>query len=165
MRIGELAERSGLTASRIRFYEASGLINAVERTSNGYRDYSPDALPLLGIIDSAQRAGFSLDQIRHLLPMDKGTWNHDELLAALRRKVADIEEMQKRLKQNKASLLLAIDSIENRPTDLNCNERAKWVLGKLVENERVDDKVASRRQKTTRTGNDHERPRLNRTRL
>jgi DNA-binding transcriptional MerR regulator len=35
MRIGELAERSGLTASRIRFYEASGLINAVERNANG----------------------------------------------------------------------------------------------------------------------------------
>lgn len=47
MKIGELAKRSGLTASRIRFYEAAGLITAVERQSNGYRDYSPDAVWML----------------------------------------------------------------------------------------------------------------------
>src|ERR1700759_3802696 len=98
MRIGELAERSGLTASRIRFYEASGLISAVQRTANGYRDYPPEVASTLAIIDSAQRAGFSLDQIRHLLPVNKGTWNHGELVDTLRRKVADIEAMQKRLK-------------------------------------------------------------------
>ena len=148
MRIGELAELSGLTASRIRFYEASGLINAVERTANGYRDYSPEAVSVLEIIDSAQRAGFSLDEIRHLLPVRKGKWNHDELLEALRRKVADIEAMQKRLKQNKASLLAAIDSIENRPMDLSCTERTKWVMGKLVANGAV-----SKRKKAGRTGN------------
>ncbi|GJH37653.1 MerR family transcriptional regulator [Paraburkholderia hospita] len=134
MRIGELAERSGLTASRIRFYEASGLISAVQRTANGYRDYPPEVASTLAIIDSAQRAGFSLDQIRHLLPVNKGTWNHGELVDTLRRKVADIEAMQKRLKQNRASLLIAIDSIEKRPMDLNCTERAKWVMGKLAEN-------------------------------
>ncbi|WP_087045827.1 MerR family transcriptional regulator [Caballeronia ptereochthonis] len=148
MRIGELAELSGLTASRIRFYEASGLVKAVERTANGYRDYSPEAVSILAIIDSAQRAGFSLDQIRQLLPVSKGSWDHDELLKALRQKVADIEEMQKRLKQNRASLLVAIESIENRPMDLNCTERTKWVMGKLSENG-----VVPKPNKKTRTGN------------
>ncbi|MGH8410398.1 MAG: MerR family DNA-binding transcriptional regulator, partial [Pseudomonas sp.] len=38
MNIGELAERSGLAASKIRFYEAQGLIQ-VERQGNGYRRY------------------------------------------------------------------------------------------------------------------------------
>lgn len=148
MRIGELSKLSGLTASRIRFYEASGLIGAVGRTANGYRDYSPEALSILEIIDSAQRAGFSLDQIRHLLPMGKSKWNHDELLKALRRKVSDIEEMQKRLKQNRAGLLLVIDSVENHPGDLSCTGRTKWVMGKLVKNA-----AASTRKKTTRPGN------------
>ena len=146
MRIGELAELSGLTASRIRFYEASGLMNAVERTANGYREYSPDAVSILEIIDSAQRAGFSLDEIRHLLPVGQATWNHRDLLAALRQKVAEIEEMQKRLKRNRASLLLAIDSIENRPEDLTCAERTKWVIGKLAEKGLV-----SKKKKTSRT--------------
>lgn len=145
MRIGELAELSGLTASRIRFYESSGLIRAVERSANGYRDYSPEAVSMLGIIDSAQRAGFSLDEIRHLLPVSKGTWKHDELLEALKRKVADIDEMQERLKRNRASLLVAIESIETRPMDMNCAERTKWVMGKLV-----DKGVVSKRKKNGR---------------
>ena len=152
MRIGELVERSGLTASRIRFYETSGLISAVQRTANGYRDYPPEVVSTLAIIDSAQRAGFSLDQIRHLLPVSKGTWNHDELLASLRRKVADIEAMQKRLKQNRASLLVAIESIEKRPMDLSCTERTKWVMGRLAENGVVPKPKV---KKNARKGNGH----------
>ncbi|MFM0500708.1 MerR family transcriptional regulator [Paraburkholderia caffeinilytica] len=134
MKIGELAELSGLTASRIRFYEATGLIKAVERTANGYRDYPPEALTILEIIANAQHAGFSLEQIRHLLPTGQGSWQHDELVEALKRKVAEIEEMQERLNQSRVQLLVAIESIENRPADLNCSDRKEWVLGRLREN-------------------------------
>jgi len=134
MKIGELAELSGLAASRIRFYEASGLIKAVERTANGYRDYPPEALTILEIIANAQRAGFSLEQIQHLLPTGQGSWQHDELVQALKHKVTEIEEMQERLKQSRAQLLVAIESIETRPADLNCSDRKEWVLGRLREN-------------------------------
>lgn len=131
MRIGELAKRSGLTASRIRFYEAAGLITAVERSANGYRDYSPDAVWILEIIAGAQGAGFSLEQIRHLLPLGSGNWQHDELLDALRRKIAEIEDMQKRLKENKAHLLAALRNIEERPAEMECSDGAQWVLDRL----------------------------------
>ena len=50
MRIGELAKLSGLTPSRIRFYEAAGVVTAVERTENGYRDYSRRAVRA-GLLD------------------------------------------------------------------------------------------------------------------
>lgn len=39
MRIGELAKISGLAPSRIRLYEASGLIKSVGRKANGYREH------------------------------------------------------------------------------------------------------------------------------
>lgn len=133
MKIGELAKHSGLAPSRIRFYESSGLIRGVERKENGYREYGPEALWTLDIITGAQRAGFSLDEIRSLLPDGKARWQHDELVASLERKVAEIEVLQLRLKQNKAQLLLAIDSVKNRPEALACTERAQWVLGKLKE--------------------------------
>jgi DNA-binding transcriptional MerR regulator len=133
MKIGELAELSGLTASRIRFYEATGMIAAVERTANGYRDYPAEALSTLEIIASAQRAGFSLEQIRQLLPTGQGSWQHGELVDALRHKVTEIEKMQERLNQNRAQLLVAIESIGNRPADLNCSDRKEWVLGRLRE--------------------------------
>ncbi|OLS63718.1 MerR family transcriptional regulator [Pseudomonas putida] len=131
MKIGELAKRSGLSASRIRFYEASGLLNAVERTGNGYRSYGADAVWILELITGAQRAGFSLEEIRSLLPMSSGGWQHDELLAGLRRKVAEIEVLQERLARNKAQLLVAIDGIESRPEGRDCVENAQQVLERL----------------------------------
>ncbi len=64
--IGEVADRAGMSASRIRYYEARGLLPEPERVS-GKRRYGPDALRRLAIIDSAQRVGFGLEEIRDLL--------------------------------------------------------------------------------------------------
>ena len=132
MRIGELAKRSGLSASRIRFYEASGLITSARKT-NGYRDYAAQALWTLQIITSAQGAGFSLDEIRQLLPASLEGWQHEQLLAGLKRKVAEIEVLQKQLAQNRAQLLVAIDSIENRPEDRACTDNARMLMERLLE--------------------------------
>ncbi len=44
MKIGELAERTGLATSRIRFYERIGLLKAARRQANGYRSYPDDAV-------------------------------------------------------------------------------------------------------------------------
>jgi MerR family transcriptional regulator, redox-sensitive transcriptional activator SoxR len=64
--IGEVAGLAGMTASRIRYYEARGLLPQPERVS-GKRRYAPDVLRRLAIIDSAQRVGFDLEEIRDLL--------------------------------------------------------------------------------------------------
>eukprot|EP01030_Chromulinospumella_sphaerica_P010618 gene10618-10428_t len=63
MKIGELARQTGLAPSAIRFYEAQGLLKGVKRLSNGYRDYPPQTATLLSILNGAQRAGFTLDEI------------------------------------------------------------------------------------------------------
>ncbi len=82
MRIGELARRSGLSTSRIRFYEAKGLLTAVSRKSNRYREYPADALLVLSVIVGAQRTGLSLDEIRQILPADLSNWRRGELMGA-----------------------------------------------------------------------------------
>jgi len=128
MKIGELARRSGLTTSRIRFYEAKGLLNAVSRKANGYREYPADALVILGIIIGAQRTGFSLDEIRQILPADLGNWRCGELTGALRRKVADIEQMEKRLGQSKRQLHTLIRKIEGKSDGPGCAENTKRLL-------------------------------------
>lgn len=106
MKIGELAKLTGLATSRIRFYEASGLIRS-QRKANGYRDYAADTVWILELVTGAQGAGFSLEEIARLLPSGDGAWQHGELLEGLRRKVAEIEALQRRLEQNKAQLLVA----------------------------------------------------------
>ncbi|WP_426423051.1 MerR family transcriptional regulator [Bradyrhizobium genosp. A] len=128
MKIGELAERTGLTASRIRFYEASGLISAVERNRNGYREYTSEAVLTLEIITSAQNAGFSLQEIRSLLPPNRGAWQKDKLLLVLKKKVGEIELLRDRLAESKTQLLAIIETIEQRPEGLSCDDNAKRVI-------------------------------------
>ncbi|MFT3810514.1 MAG: MerR family transcriptional regulator [Micropepsaceae bacterium] len=132
MNIGELAKRTGLTNSRIRFYESAGLLQTVDRRPNGYRTYPPEAAMVLELIATAQKAGFSLDEIRTLLPPDLKTWRHDTLIGALRRKVTDIEALQVRLKQSKAQLVALIEDIEAKPDDIDCTANAQRVLSRML---------------------------------
>jgi DNA-binding transcriptional MerR regulator len=132
MRIGELARRSGLSTSRIRFYEAKRLLNVVPRKANGYREYPADALMILGIIIGAQRAGFALDEIRQILPADLRNWQSGELMGALRRKVADIEQMEKQLRQSKRQLCALIGKIEGKSDGLDCAENTRRLLKEFV---------------------------------
>ncbi|BBT40327.1 MerR family transcriptional regulator [Pseudomonas putida] len=133
MKIGELAKITGLAPSRIRFYEASGLIHAVERKANGYRDYDTDAVWVLEMITSAQAAGFTLEQIRHLMPVNANGWRHDELLDGLKRKVEEIEALQQQLARNKAQLLLVIDGVQSKPEGMACADNTQRVLNQLRE--------------------------------
>ena len=64
--IGEVAERAGMTASRIRYYEARGVLPAPEREA-GKRRYTEEVFRRLAIIDAAQRVGFTLEEIGDLL--------------------------------------------------------------------------------------------------
>ena len=60
--IGEVAERSGLAASAVRFYEKAGLIRA-ERTAGNQRLFRRDVLRRLAFIRIAQRVGLTLEEI------------------------------------------------------------------------------------------------------
>jgi DNA-binding transcriptional MerR regulator len=64
--IGEVAERAGMSTSRIRYYEARGVLPEPERAT-GKRRYTDDVFRRLAIIDAAQRVGFTLEEIRDLL--------------------------------------------------------------------------------------------------
>lgn len=61
--IGEIAKRSGLAPSAIRYYEEAGLLHA-ERAPSGHRRYGREILRRLSFIVFAQRVGLTLDEIR-----------------------------------------------------------------------------------------------------
>lgn len=64
--IGEVADRSGIKPSALRYYEEIGLISSVSR--HGLRrQFDPDVLLRLALIAMGKSAGFSLDQIAVLL--------------------------------------------------------------------------------------------------
>jgi MerR family copper efflux transcriptional regulator len=67
MRIGQLARRSGLAPSAVRYYEHLGLLPAPARTASGYRSYGDDSVDRLTFIRSAQAVGLTLAEVRQVL--------------------------------------------------------------------------------------------------
>lgn len=67
MTIGELARRTGLRTSALRYYEEQGLLQPAARTEAGYRLYNANAEQTVRFIGRAQRLGFSLADIQQLL--------------------------------------------------------------------------------------------------
>lgn len=64
--IGELAARSGIAASALRFYEARGLISA-QRSAGGQRRYARSTLRRVAFIRIARQVGLSLEEIGEAL--------------------------------------------------------------------------------------------------
>jgi MerR family redox-sensitive transcriptional activator SoxR len=60
--IGEVAERSGMATSALRFYEQRGLLHT-ERTASGQRRYRREVLRRIAFVRMAQRVGLSLEEI------------------------------------------------------------------------------------------------------
>jgi MerR family transcriptional regulator, redox-sensitive transcriptional activator SoxR len=71
--IGEVAKRSGVAASALRFYEDKGLIDS-ERAGSGHRRYQRAVLRRIAFIVFAQRIGLTLEEIKDEL--DKLPGNH-----------------------------------------------------------------------------------------
>ncbi len=66
MSIGDLAERTGLAVSAIRFYETKGLVTP-ERNTGGQRRYLRSDIRRLSFVQVSQQLGFSIEEIRKAL--------------------------------------------------------------------------------------------------
>jgi DNA-binding transcriptional MerR regulator len=71
MLIGEVADRSGVPARTIRFYEQARVLSAPQRSANGYRVYSERTIAELTFVKRAQRLGFSLGEISEVLGLGR----------------------------------------------------------------------------------------------
>ena len=96
MRVGELAKRSGLSASTLRYYEKLGLLRRAVRNASGYREYTKEALDQLALIQRAKELGFSLREIRALLARPRGA-SRETVLAAVASKLTELERARKDL--------------------------------------------------------------------
>jgi DNA-binding transcriptional MerR regulator len=94
MDISEVARKSGVAASALRYYERKGLIHSLE-TQGARRKFSPAVLDQLALIALGQAAGFSLDEIRVMLTPG-GEPNIDRTVLAA--KADALERTVKRLK-------------------------------------------------------------------
>ncbi|MGD9863402.1 MAG: helix-turn-helix domain-containing protein [Pseudodonghicola sp.] len=94
MDIGEVAARSGVKPSALRYYEARGLI-ASEGRNGLRRQYDRRVLSRLALIALGQRAGFSLDEIAQTIGAD-GSLDIDRVLLA--RKAEELDRTIRELR-------------------------------------------------------------------
>lgn len=95
--IGDISQQSGVASSTLRYYESIGLLPAPQRV-NGRRRYEASALQWLNIIGVAQRAGFTLGEIRELfLGFPSGTTPAARWEALARRKLTELDAQLARI--------------------------------------------------------------------
>lgn len=91
LKIGEIARRSGLPASTLRYYESIGLLEPPPRVG-GQRVYDEAALDRLRVIALAQSVGFSLAQAGLLLDgFPAGTPASERWRSSTRSKIEELE--------------------------------------------------------------------------
>lgn len=72
-KIGELADRTGVSVGTLRYYSDLGLLHLAKRGENGYRYYGQDASKQVEFIKKAQALGFTLEEIGQILDVrDRG---------------------------------------------------------------------------------------------
>lgn len=119
MNIGELARRSGLAPSAIRYYERTGLLPPAARGSNGYRAYGEATLEQLKVIGIGQNLGFSLDAIRGVLKLE-GDVLMDALMESMARRLAEIDTMALALAAQRASILQTMQEVRDEELTSAC---------------------------------------------
>lgn len=106
MRIGEAAQRSGVRAKTIRYYETSGLIDSAVRGDNGYRDYSDNDVEILRFIHRARRLGFAIKDVARLLALwGDSRRSSSDVKALATEQLVDIEERITELQSIRDTLL------------------------------------------------------------
>lgn len=105
LRIGEVAERMGVSTQTIRYYERRGLLQRPQRSASGYRQYDRSTLDRLRFVRRAQRLGFSLAEIGELLELHA---RRDDQCADVRTqidiKLDDVESRLRDLQRMRAAL-------------------------------------------------------------
>jgi Cu(I)-responsive transcriptional regulator len=110
MNIGEAAERCGLPAKTIRYYEEIGLVVPSGRKANGYRDYDEQDLALLKFVQRSRSLGFTVEACRELLDLyrDRSRASAD-VKALAESRIADIRQKIAELKSMEATLAKLVE--------------------------------------------------------
>ena len=117
--IGSLAETAGVNVETIRFYQRKGLMPEPEKPYGSIRRYGAGELARVRFIKSAQRLGFSLEEIGELLKLEDGARCSEarqlaeQKLVDVRQKLSDLQRIESVL----AGLVARCSAVRGR---VNC---------------------------------------------
>ncbi|MDT0595549.1 Cd(II)/Pb(II)-responsive transcriptional regulator [Glaciecola petra] len=111
MKIGQLADKTGLSIQTIRFYERKALLSAPERTQSNYRSYSDDALKQLLFIKQCRALDMTIEEISLVLETRANPESSCESVNAtidkhiddIRQRITELDALQKTLVSMRAA--------------------------------------------------------------
>jgi len=121
MRTHEVADRAGVNAQTLRYYERRGLLAEPPRSPAGYRDYPVSVVGVLRFVKRSQELGFTLVEVEELLSLAEGGPDSCDRarslavdhVAEVGRKIADLQRMH-------ASLGELVATCERPRADRSC---------------------------------------------
>ena len=106
MKIGEIAHRTGVSKSIIRYYEGKGVLPRAVRDAAGYRDYGEAELARIRFVTGARRLGCSFPQIKAMIAMREGDdCTPSDVVDLLTHKLAEVDAEVERLEKIRSELL------------------------------------------------------------
>lgn len=121
MRSSEVATKAQVNVQTLRYYERRGLLAEPQRTSSGYRVYTPDAVQVVRFVKRAQQLGFTLDDIEDLLHLaDGGPDSCQEAKAMARSRIADLQRRIDELAGMRDALARLVDTCDQPRRKREC---------------------------------------------
>ena len=132
MRVSELAERTGVSAHRLRRYEAQGLIRA-ERGASGYRRFGERAVREVVFIAMGRDLGFSLAELAEAVPRYRaGTLAVDQMIESMRERIAAVDRQIAEQRAMRKKLVAHIAWLGRRETEARSKTPATWPTPRKV---------------------------------
>lgn len=114
MRIGELADATGVTTKTIRYYEDINLLPAPDRSIGGYRQYSQSDVDRLAFIRRARELDLGLDEIAEILTLrEQDQRPCDYVLDLAGRRISELDERITRMQQTRRELATLLNDAQN----------------------------------------------------
>lgn len=117
--IGALAQAAAVNVETIRFYQRKGLLPQQARPYGRIRRYGQAELARVRFVKSAQRVGFSLDEVAELLRLDDGT-HCEEARHLAEQKLADIRGRLRALARMEATLSGLVKACDASEGNIRC---------------------------------------------
>lgn len=129
--IGVFAKAAGVNVETIRFYQRKGLLSEPNKPSGSIRRYGNADVTRVRFVKSAQRLGFSLDEIAELLRLDDGA-HCDEASQLAEHKLQDVREKMADLARLEAVLSGLVRACHARKGNVSCPLIASLQRGQIM---------------------------------
>lgn len=117
--IGAFAREAGVNVETVRFYQRKGLLPEPDKPYGSIRRYGDSDVARVRFVKSAQRLGFSLDEVASLLRLEDGT-HCNEARALAERKLADVRGKLQDLRRIETVLARLVDDCCTNQGTVSC---------------------------------------------